>query len=172
MDIRKFDHPASSKDVVEHAQLQMQYLQSLRRVARAQSVMVPSGSTVAIVGAGPIGLAALLTAQFCAPAEIIMIDLDDNRLEVAKRFGATATVNGSDGQALSRIMKLTGARGVDTAIEAVGILATLELCEQILAPGGTIARIGAPATTAAVHLARLWGRARHAPGPAKHTFDV
>ena len=60
---------------------------------------VEPGKTLAIVGAGPIGLAALLTAQFYSPSEIIVIDLDDNRLATAKRFGATATVNGSDGKA-------------------------------------------------------------------------
>src|SRR5665213_396756 len=97
---------------------------------------VAPGNTVAIVGAGPIGLAALLTAQFYSPAEIIMIDLDDNRLEVAKRFGATATINSSDGKALETVMKMTGKRGVDTAIEAVGIPVTFELCQQIVAPGG------------------------------------
>ncbi len=89
---------------------------------------VQPGGTVAIVGSGPIGLAALLTAQFYSPAEIIMIDLDDNRLEVAKRFGATSTVNSGDGKAVSAVMKLTDGRGVDTAIEAVGIPATFELC--------------------------------------------
>src|ERR1700710_1145630 len=68
---------------------------------------VQPGSTVAIVGAGPIGLAALLTAQFYAPAEIIMIDLDPNRLEVAMKFGATATVNSADGKAVESVMKLT-----------------------------------------------------------------
>src|SRR5271167_2324193 len=78
---------------------------------------VQPGSTVAIVGAGPIGLAALLTAQFYSPAEIIMIDLDNNRLEVARRLGATSVVNSTDGNAVETIMKMTGGRGVDTAIE-------------------------------------------------------
>jgi alcohol dehydrogenase len=117
---------------------------------------VQPGNTVAIVGAGPIGLAALLTAQFYAPAEIIMIDLDDNRLDVAKRFGATATVNSTDGKTVEAIMKLTGNRGVDTAIEAVGIPATFELCEKIIAPGGTIANIGVHGTKVDLHLERLW----------------
>jgi alcohol dehydrogenase len=103
---------------------------------------VQPGSTVAIVGSGPIGLATLLTAQLYSPAEIIMIDLDDNRLEVAKRFGATATLNTTDGKTEERVMKMTDKRGVDTAIEAVGIPATFELCEKIIAPGGTIANIG------------------------------
>lgn len=119
---------------------------------------VQPGDIVAIVGAGPIGLAALLTAQFYSPAEIIMIDLDDNRLDMAKRFGATATVNSADGNAAETVMKMTGGRGVDTAIEAVGIPATFELCEQIVAPGGTIANIGVHGTKVALHLERLWDR--------------
>ena len=116
------------------------------------------GSSVAIVGAGPIGLAALLTAQFYSPAEIIMIDLDDSRLQVARRFGATAAINSADGKALDEVMKITGLRGVDTAIEAVGIPATFELCEQIVAPGGIIANIGVHGTKVDLHLERLWDR--------------
>jgi alcohol dehydrogenase len=87
-----------------------------------------------------------------------MIDLDDNRLEVAKRFGATATVNSSDGKALEKIMQMTGKRGVDTAIEAVGVPASFELCEQIIAPGGTIANIGVHGTKVDLHLESLWDR--------------
>src|ERR1700710_974946 len=87
---------------------------------------VQPGGTIAIVGAGPVGLAALLTAQFYSPAEIIMIDLDDNRLEVAKKFGATRTINSSKDNVTEKIMQLTGNKGVDTAIEAVGIPPTFE----------------------------------------------
>ena len=119
---------------------------------------VEPGSTVAIVGAGPIGLAALLTAQFYSPAEIIMIDLDDNRLEVAKRFGATAGINSTDGKASETVMEMTAGRGVDTAIEAVGIPATFELCQKIVAAGGTIANIGVHGTKADLHLESLWDR--------------
>jgi len=119
---------------------------------------VQPGGTVAIVGAGPIGLAALLTAQFYSPADIIVIDLDDNRLEVAMRFGATATINSRDGKAKETVMHLTGRRGIDTAIEAVGIPATFELCENILAPGGTIANIGVHGTKVDLHLESLWDR--------------
>jgi alcohol dehydrogenase len=119
---------------------------------------VQPGSVVAIVGAGPIGLAALLTAQFYAPAEIIMVDLDDNRLEIAKRFGATATVNSGDGKAVETIMRMTDGRGVDTAIEAVGIPATFELCESLVAPGGVIANIGVHGTKVDLHLEHLWDR--------------
>jgi alcohol dehydrogenase len=119
---------------------------------------VQPGSTVAIVGAGPIGLATLLTAQFYSPAEIIMIDLDANRLQVAKRFGATAVVNSADGKAAETVMKMTDGRGVDTAIEAVGIPATFELCEKIVAAGGTLANIGVHGTKVDLHLENLWDR--------------
>ena len=119
---------------------------------------VQPGSTLAIVGAGPIGLAALLTSQFYSPGEIIMIDLDDNRLEIAKRFGATQTINSTDGNAVEALMKLTENKGVDTAIEAVGIPATFEMCEQIIAPGGVIANIGVHGVPVALHLERLWDR--------------
>lgn len=119
---------------------------------------VQPGGTVAIVGSGPIGLAALLTAQFFSPAEIIMIDLDDNRLEVAKRFGATTCINSAGGNTVETVMAITGKHGVDTAIEAVGIPATFELCEKIVAPGGTIANIGVHGTKVDLHLENLWDR--------------
>jgi alcohol dehydrogenase len=119
---------------------------------------VQVGGSVAIVGSGPIGLAALLTAQFYSPAQIIMVDLDDNRLSVSQRFGATEIVNSSDGNAAARVMKLTGGRGVDTAIEAVGIPATFELCQDIIAPGGTIANVGVHGAKVALHLERLWSQ--------------
>ena len=117
---------------------------------------VEPGSTVAIVGAGPIGLAALLTAQFYSPAQLIMIDLDDNRLEVARRFGATGVINSKDGSAAEKVRALTGGRGVDTAIEAVGVPETFELCEELVAPGGIIANIGVHGRKADLHLETLW----------------
>jgi alcohol dehydrogenase len=119
---------------------------------------VQPGNTVAIVGSGPIGLAALLTAQFYSPAEIIMIDLDNNRLEAARRFGATSVVNSTDGNAVDTIMKMTGGRGVDTAIEAVGVPATFEICEKIVAPGGVIANVGVHGIKVDLHLENLWDR--------------
>jgi alcohol dehydrogenase len=119
---------------------------------------VQPGSTVAIVGAGPIGLAALLTAQFYSPAEIIVLDLDDARLAVATRFGATSVINSADGKAAEAVMKRTGGRGVDTAIEAVGIPQTFELCEKLLAPGGILANIGVHGTKVDLHLESLWDR--------------
>jgi alcohol dehydrogenase len=119
---------------------------------------VQPGASVAIVGAGPVGLAALLTAQFYSPGAIIMIDLDDHRLAVAKRFGATQTINSTDGGAVAAVMAFTGNKGVDTAIEAVGIPATFEMCEQIIAPGGVIANIGVHGVPVALHMERLWDR--------------
>lgn len=117
---------------------------------------VKPGSSVAIVGSGPIGLAALLTAQFFAPAEIIMVDVDDSRLAVAQRFGATATINSAQGDAAAQVMKLTGGRGVDTSIEAVGIPATFKLCQDIIAAGGTIANVGVHGCKVDLNLERLW----------------
>ena len=119
---------------------------------------VEPGSTIAIVGAGPIGLATLLTAQFYAPAEIIMIDIDQSRLEIARRFGATQTVDSVREKAAERVMALTGGRGVDAAIEAVGVPASFELCEEIVAPGGIIANIGVHGRKVELHLERLWSQ--------------
>ena len=119
---------------------------------------VQPGNSVAIVGAGPIGLAALLTAQFYSPAQIVMIDLDENRLQVGKRFGATATINASDGMASETVMKMTGGRGVDTAIDAVGVPASFLTCEDIVAAGGVIANIGVHGAKVDLHLELLWSR--------------
>jgi alcohol dehydrogenase len=117
---------------------------------------VKPGDTVAIVGAGPIGLAALLTAQFYSPAEIVMIDLDDNRLQVARTLGATEDVNSTDGKAVQKVMDLTGGAGVDVAIEAVGTSATFDICQEILAPGGRLANVGVHGKPVELHLEKLW----------------
>jgi alcohol dehydrogenase len=119
---------------------------------------VKPGDTVAIVGAGPVGLAALLTAQFYSPSEIIMVDMDDNRLDVAKKFGATRSVNSRDGKAKEKIMDITGGKGVDVAIEAVGVPATFELCEDIVTAGGHIANIGVHGKSVDLHLEKLWSQ--------------
>jgi len=119
---------------------------------------VQPGNSVAIVGAGPVGLAALLTAQFYSPAELIVIDLNDYRLQVARRFGATATLNAADASTPDAVMKMTGGRGVDTAIEAVGVPASFTTCENIVAPGGTIANVGVHGVKVDLHLEHLWSR--------------
>ncbi|MYN08600.1 zinc-dependent alcohol dehydrogenase family protein [Pseudoduganella aquatica] len=117
---------------------------------------VAPGSSVAIVGAGPVGLAALMTAQFYSPAQIIMVDIDPHRLELSRRFGASHTVRAVDRAAVKAVLELTGGVGVDTAIEAVGVPATFELCADIVAPGGTVANVGVHGCKADLHLERLW----------------
>jgi len=103
-------------------------------------------------------MAALLTSQFYTPAEIIVIDVDDNRLAVAKTFGATMTINSTDGKAVETVMKHTNNRGVDVAIEAVGIAPTFEMCEAIIGAGGHIANIGVHGKSVTLHLETLWSR--------------
>jgi alcohol dehydrogenase len=117
---------------------------------------VKPGDTVAIVGAGPIGLAALLTAQFCGPAEIIMIDGDKNRLEVSTRFGATKIISSTDAKAVEQVMALTGNRGVDVAIEAVGLPGSFDICQRIVAAGGHIANVGVHGKPVQLNLDKLW----------------
>jgi alcohol dehydrogenase len=117
---------------------------------------VKPGDTMAIVGCGPIGLATLLTAQFYSPAEIIMIDVDDNRLEAARKFGATRTINNSDGNAAQNLMKLTDNRGVDVAVEAIGIPSSFDICQAIVTAGGHIANIGVHGTPVRLNLDKLW----------------
>ncbi|HVV54842.1 MAG TPA: zinc-dependent alcohol dehydrogenase family protein [Mucilaginibacter sp.] len=119
---------------------------------------VKPGDTIAIVGSGPIGLAALLTSQFYSPGEIIMIDLDDNRLSVAEKFGATKLINSSFENVVERVKELTNGKGVDTAIEAVGVPQTFELCTAIIAPGGHVANIGVHGKSATLHLETLWAQ--------------
>jgi alcohol dehydrogenase len=119
---------------------------------------VKPGDTIAVVGAGPIGMAVLLTAQFYAPAEIIMIDMDDNRLTVAKTFGATHVINSGHENAVEKVMSLTNGKGVDVAIEAVGVPATFELCQAIASAGGHIANIGVHGKSVVLHLETLWSR--------------
>lgn len=117
---------------------------------------VKPGDVVAIVGAGPIGLAALLTAQFYSPAEIIMIDVDEARLSMARELGATLTVNNAEGKAVERVMTHTGDAGVDVAIEAVGVPATFDICQMIVAAGGHVANIGVHGKPVSLALERLW----------------
>ncbi|WP_423190389.1 zinc-dependent alcohol dehydrogenase family protein [Alkalibacterium sp. f15] len=118
---------------------------------------VEPGCTVAIIGAGPIGMAALLTAQFYSPAKIIMVDIDDNRLEMSKKFGATHTVNSKNAEeAIKEIFAITDDLGVDVAMEAVGYPQTFDICQKILAPGGRLANIGVHGKSVELHLEDLW----------------
>ena len=117
---------------------------------------VKPGDTVAIVGVGPIGLATLLTAQFYSPAELVMVDLDANRLAVAGSLGATQLVEATGMKAVERVLELTAGAGVDVAVEAVGIPATFDVCQKIVAPGGRIANVGVHGKPVSLELERLW----------------
>lgn len=117
---------------------------------------VQPGQTVAIIGAGPVGMAALLTAQFYSPAEIIMVDLNDSRLNTALKFGATKAINSGDGRAIEKIKEYTNGKGVDVAIEAVGIPATFDICQEIVKPGGYIANVGVHGKPVEFHIEKLW----------------
>jgi alcohol dehydrogenase len=119
---------------------------------------VEPGDTVAIVGAGPIGLATIITAKLHTPGRIIAIDLADARLEKAREFGADVTINNGTEDAVAKVMELTGGLGADVAIEAVGVPEAFELCAELIRPGGRVANIGVHGHPATLHLEKLWIR--------------
>jgi alcohol dehydrogenase len=119
---------------------------------------VEPGDTVAIVGAGPIGLAAVMTARLITPGRIVVIDLADARLAKAREFGADVTINNGSTDAVAEVMELTGSLGADVAIEAVGVPETFELCTELIRPGGRVANVGVHGHPATLHLERLWIR--------------
>ncbi|HTX09227.1 MAG TPA: zinc-dependent alcohol dehydrogenase family protein [Solirubrobacteraceae bacterium] len=120
--------------------------------------MVSPGDVVAIVGAGPIGLAAILTARLYTPGRIVAIDVAESRLEGAGRFGADTTINNGLDDAVARVMELTDGLGADVAFEAVGVPATFELATELIRPGGRVANIGVHGKPATLHLEKLWIR--------------
>jgi alcohol dehydrogenase len=120
--------------------------------------MVSPGDTVAIVGAGPIGLAGILTAQLYTPGNIVAIDMADSRLESAKKFGATKTINNTNQDPVAIVMEMTDGLGADVAFEAVGVPETFELCAELIRPGGRVANIGVHGKPAMLHLEKLWIR--------------
>jgi alcohol dehydrogenase len=119
---------------------------------------VEPGDTVAIVGAGPIGLAAIMTAQLYTPGRIVALDIAESRLQKAREFGADVTIDNGRENAVERIMELTGGLGADVAIEAVGVPETFELCTELVRPGGRVANVGVHGHPATLHLERLWIR--------------
>ena len=119
---------------------------------------VQPGDTVAVVGAGPIGLATIMTAKLFTPSRVIAIDLADARLEKALEFGADVAINNSREDAVEEVRKLTGGLGVDVAVEAVGVPETFELCTAIVRPGGRVANVGVHGRSATLHLETLWIR--------------
>jgi alcohol dehydrogenase len=120
--------------------------------------MVTPGDVVAIVGAGPIGLAAILTAKLYTPGRIVAIDLADGRLDSALRFGADTAINNGREDAVAKVMELTDGLGADVAFEAVGVPATFELATELIRPGGRVANIGVHGKPVTLHLERLWVR--------------
>ena len=119
---------------------------------------VQPGDVVAVVGAGPIGLAAIMGARLFSPSHIVAIDLADSRLEAAKQFGADIVVNPSREDAEAIVAELTGGLGADVAIEAVGVPATFEQAVRLARPGGHVANIGVHGEPATLHLEDLWSR--------------
>ena len=119
---------------------------------------VQPGDTVAVIGAGPVGLSAIMTAQLYTPGHIIAIDMADARLDRAREFGADETINNGTTDAIAAVMELTDGMGVDTAIEAVGVPATFELAADLIRPGGRVANVGVHGHSATLHLERLWTR--------------
>jgi alcohol dehydrogenase len=117
---------------------------------------VRPGDVVAIVGAGPIGLAATMGARLFSPSHVVSIDLADVRLDAAKHFGADTVVNNSREDAIAVVRELTGGLGADVAIEAVGAPATFELAAELVRPGGRVANIGVHGKSATLHLERFW----------------
>ena len=120
--------------------------------------MVTPGAVVAIIGAGPIGLAGIMTAKLYTPGRIVAIDLADSRLESALRFGADTTINNGREDPYARIMELTDGLGADVAFEAVGVPQTFELATELIRPGGRVANIGVHGAPATLHLEKLWIR--------------
>jgi alcohol dehydrogenase len=116
------------------------------------------GDTVAVVGVGPIGLAAVAAAKLFAPSLVVALDLADSRLEAAKRFGADATINNGREDAVAAVNRMTGGLGADVVIEAVGMPESFELCTQLVRPGGHVANIGVHGKPATLHLEDLWIR--------------
>jgi alcohol dehydrogenase len=119
---------------------------------------VEPGDTVAIVGSGPVGLAAVMTAKLLTPARIVVLDVADARLEKARELGADVTINNGQTDAVAEVMELTEGLGADVAIEAVGVPATFELCAELIRPGGRVANVGVHGHPVTLHLERLWIR--------------
>ena len=117
---------------------------------------VKPGDTVVVVGAGPVGLAAIITAKLYGPGRIVAVDLDNSRLERAQEFGADVTINNSSENAVERVQEMTDGLGADVVMEAVGVPTTFELCTELVCPGGRVANIGVHGEPATLHLETLW----------------
>ena len=119
---------------------------------------VEPGDVVAVVGAGPIGLASILGAKLFSPGHVVAIDLAGSRLDAAKQFGADLTINNGTQDAKAIIAEMTDGLGADVAVEAVGVPATFELAASLVRPGGRVANVGVHGEPATLHLEELWIR--------------
>jgi alcohol dehydrogenase len=119
-----------------------------------QNGRVKPGDTVAVVGAGPVGLAAMMTAEIAGASRIIAVDTAESRLRHATNCGATHTVVAGE-SAEAEIADIAPG-GVDVAIEAVGLPATFDICTRIVRAGGTVANIGVHGSPTTLHLEELW----------------
>lgn len=149
-------HPLPSSIPVDEAVLLCDVLPTAFEVGTLAGRVEP-GDTVVVVGAGPIGLAAVVTAALYSPARILVADVDSGRLEVAKRLGADVLL-GPGANAESLVAELTDGLGADVVIEAVGSAETFDLCTRLLRPGGRLANIGVHGKPVTLHLERLWSR--------------
>ena len=117
---------------------------------------VQPGDTVAVVGAGPVGLAVIATASLYGAAQVIAIDLDENRLDLAKQVGATHCINSASHDWQKQVLALTDGHGVDVAVEAVGLPATFDMCTRLVRPGGSVANVGVHGKPVQLDLQDLW----------------
>lgn len=123
-----------------------------------QKAEVGLGDVVVVIGAGPVGLATIVASQFYGPSQIVAIDRDPHRLEAAKRLGATVAIDNTDGKAFDHVMALTGGRGADVVIEAIGSSPTFQLAQQIIGAGGRMANVGIFSKSVEIHNHVLWTR--------------
>jgi len=123
---------------------------------------IKEGDSVAVVGVGPVGLATIMAATAFKPSQLIAIDVDQNRLNVARSLGATHVIDNSDGTAVDQVMKLTGRKGIQVVIEAIGTPKGWDICENIVCAGGNIALLGVHGKPVTLHLERMW----------KHNFTL
>lgn len=145
----------NSEDVVTSSVIAPRNALSTPSVNKLLNTLQPN-STIAIIGAGPVGLAALLGAQSYSPKNIIMIDSDNNRLDIAKRFGVNTIINNRTENVVDIVMNLTGSRGVDAVIDAISVRETDELCKKLIVHNGKVISIGVQSTQVNLHVEHLW----------------
>ena len=117
---------------------------------------VSPGDVVAVIGAGPVGLAAIATAGLYGAGAVVAVDLDEHRLEQARTFGASHTVRSGRPEWRGDVLAVTDGAGVDVAIEAVGVPETFTMATEIVRPGGRVANVGVHGKPVQLHVENLW----------------